>query len=378
MFHKPGVNVYLAENVKEVVNVPIITSGRINTPELAEEILTSGKADLVCMGRILLADPDFPKKAQEGRTDEIIPCIACNKGCHDRNAEDRAVKCTLNPETGREGTFKTDIPAENKKKVMVIGGGPAGMEAALIATKRGHDATLFDKNEELGGRLRLAAVPPNKDGYQDAINYLKRELKRHNVKVKLGVCVDKEMVLKEKPDAVIIATGASTMIPNIPCEDRSCLIDSDDILSGKRTAGERVIVVGGGAVGSETAHYLMKTAQRKVFLLEMLPEIAVDMPQDANFIFMDEIKKEPDLKIITNARVVNIGKDSVVVEKADGEEEVIADVDSIVMATGAKPNNQLIEDLKDSNIDIYVAGDVCSPRDATRAIYEGAKAAVEI
>ena len=378
MYYKPGVNVYLAENVKQVVNVPVMTAGRINTPELAEEILSSGKADLVCMGRILLADPDFPKKAQEGKTDEIIYCIACNKGCHDRNAEDRAVKCTLNPETGREGTFKTDIPAKKKKKVMVVGGGPAGMEAALIATKRGHDATLFEKNEELGGRVRLAAVPPNKGGYQDAIDYLKRELKRHKVKVKLGVNVDKDMVLKEKPDAVIIATGASTMIPNIPCEDRSCLIDSDDILSGKKVAGERVIVVGGGAVGSETAHYLMKTAQRKVFLLEMLPEIAVDMSTEERVTFLRAIKKEPDLKVITNARVVNIGSDSVVVEMVDGEEEVIADVDSIVMATGAKPNNQLIEDLKDTNLDIYIAGDVCSPRDVTRAIYEGAKAAVEI
>ena len=251
------------------------------------------------------------------------------------------------------------------------------MEAALVATKRGHQVELYDKKEELGGRLRLAAVPPNKDGYQEAIQYLERELNHYKVKTHLGVCVDKEMIAKEKPDAVILATGASTMIPNIPCEDRSCLIDSDDILSGKRTAGERVVVIGGGAVGAETAHYLMRASQRKVFLLEMLPEIAVDMSTEVRVTFLMEISKEPDLKVITNARVVNIGKDSVVVEKVDGEEK-IENVDSIVMATGAKPNNQLAEELKACHIDFYTVGDAWEPRDATRAIYEGAKAAVAI
>ncbi|MFO7928498.1 MAG: FAD-dependent oxidoreductase [Candidatus Humimicrobiaceae bacterium] len=376
MFHKPGINVYLAENVKEVVSIPVMTAGRINTPELAEEILSSGKADMVCMGRVLLADPDFPKKAQEGKTDEIITCIACNKGCHDRNAEDRAVKCTLNPETGREGTFKI-TPAKKKKKVMVIGGGPGGMEAARVATLRGHDVDLYDQNNELGGRLILASVPPNKDGYYEAVEYFKREIKRHNIKVHLGVKVDREKIEKEKPDTVILATGASTLMPNIPCEDKTCLVDSDDILAGKKTAGERVVVIGGGAVGAETAHYLMRTAQREVFLLEMLPEIAQDMSTEVRVTFLREIKKEPDLKVLTNTKVVNIGRDSISVER-DSEVDIIDSVDTIILATGALPNNELAEDLKDCKIDFYTVGDACEARDATRAIYEGAKAATEI
>jgi len=376
MYHKPGINVYLAENIKEVVSVPVMTAGRINTPEFAEEILTSGKADLVNMGRVLLADPDFANKAAEGKADEIIPCIACNKGCHDRNAEDRAVKCTMNPETGREGTFKI-VPAEKSKKVIVVGGGVAGMEAAKIATLRGHDVELYDRNEELGGRLLLATVPPNKTGYLEGIEFLKKEMKRLKIKVNLGVSVNKEEIAKKNPDAVILATGARTMIPGIEGIDRDFVIDSDDILAGNKVAGEKVVVIGGGSVGAETAHYLMESAQRKVFVLEMLPAIATDMPQDAQIVFAKEVKQMPDLKIHTNTKVVKIKENSVIVEK-NNEEEELKDIDTVVIACGAVPNNALVQELKDLDVAVYTVGDALQPKDATKAIYEGAIAATEI
>jgi len=376
MYHKPGVNVYLAENIKEVVKVPVITAGRINTPELAEEIISSGKADLVCMGRVLLADPDFPKKAQEGRSEEIITCIACNKGCHDRNAEDRAVKCTMNPETGREGTFKI-LPAKESKKVLIVGGGPAGMEAARVATLRGHDVELYEQNEELGGRLILASIPPNKTGYAEAVEYFKEEIDRLKVKVHLGVRVNKGEIMKQNPDAVILATGAHTLIPNIPGVDQTFVVDSDEILAGKKEAGKHVVVIGGGSVGAETAHYLMVTAQREVFLVEMLPDIAADMPQDAQIIFSEELKRNTDLKVLTNSKVVKISENSVTIEK-DNEEQEIKDIDTVVLASGAVSNNSLAQELKNVNFDVYSVGDALKPKDATKAIYEGAIAAIEI
>ena len=376
MYHKPGINVYLSENVKEVVSVPVMTAGRINTPELAEEILASGKADLVNMGRVLLADPDFPNKAQAGRAAEIIPCIACNKGCHDRNAEDRAVKCTMNPETGREGKFQI-VPAEKVKKVLVVGGGPAGMEAARVATLRGHEVELYDQNDELGGRLILASVPPNKAGYMEGIAFLKKEMARLQVKVRLGVKLDKAAILQKKPDAVILATGARTMIPPIEGVDQDYVLDSDDILNGKKTAGKQVVVIGGGSVGVETAHYLMETAQRKVTVLEMLPAFATDMPQDAQFIFAQEREKMPDLKIMTETKVLKINNDSVTVQTPNGQEE-ITDIDSVVLACGAVPNNTLAEELQGMDAALYTVGDALTPKDATKAIYEAAVAATEI
>jgi len=375
MYHKPGINVYLAENIKEVVKIPVMTAGRINTPELAEEIISSGKADLVCMGRVLLADPDFAKKAHEGRSEEIIPCIACNKGCHDRNAEDRAVKCTMNPETGRESTFKI-TPAKESKKVVVIGGGPAGMEAAIVATRRGHNVELYDENEELGGRLILASVPPNKSDYLEGIEFLRKEIDRLKIKAHMGKRLNKEEIVKKKPNAVILATGANTLIPNIPGVDQALVVDSDDILAGKKTAGKRVIVIGGGSVGAETAHYLMETAQRKVFLVEILPNIATDMPFDAQIILSEEIKQMTDLKVLTNSKVIKINKNSVIIEK-DNQEQEIKDIDSVVLATGVLSDNILAQELKNTNFDVYSVGDALKPKDATKAIYEGAMAAIE-
>jgi len=371
MFHKPGVNVYLSDNVKQSVKVPVMTAGRINSPQLAEEILTKQKADLIGMGRILIADPDFPMKAMKGRSDEIVPCIGCNKGCHDRNSEDRYVKCTLNPEAGRELYFsikQTEIP----KKVIIVGGGPAGMEAARVATLRGHKVKLFEKEQKLGGKLLLAAVPPYKQGYMEAVKYLEREVNKLNIQVSLGCEISKEDVIREQPDVVILATGSSPIIPNIPGVEKDFVVTADDILAGKIEAGSKVVVVGGGSVGAETAHYLMETGPRNIVLVEMLPEICCDMPQDARIIFMREIKHLFNLCIMKNTIVIKIEDKAVILKNGD-KEEIIKDVDTVVMAVGASPNTFLKNELEGSVPELHVIGDAIKARDVLTAVFEGSK-----
>ena len=377
MYYPPGVNVYLAENVKSVVNVPVMTAGRIVDPQQAEDILNTGKADLVGMGRALICDPDLPLKAKEGRVDEIIKCIACNKGCHDRNKTERAIACLLNPETGREQHFRIK-PAASRKHVLVVGGGPAGMEAARVAALRGHQVQLFEKEEKLGGRLCLASVPPHKKDYEDAVNYLEQEVRKHpSIELNLGVEADVGVIRKNNPQHVIVATGAVPVLPAVTgIEDSEKAVFAEDILSGAVEPGRKVVVLGGGSIGSETAHFILQNGAEQVYIVEMLPAIAQDLPQDALLHLMEEFEKIPQLAVYTESEVVSVDGSTVTVVHKDNSKEVIKDVDTIVLAVGVRPNNELIASLE--GVSFTAVGDCRQPKDALQAIYEGSKAAREI
>jgi NADPH-dependent 2,4-dienoyl-CoA reductase/sulfur reductase-like enzyme len=240
----PGCLVHLASAIKKVVTIPVITVGRIGDPLLAESILRQGKADLIAMGRALIADPELPKKAKEGRFDEIRPCLAC-RSCFDRILQKARVTCVVNASLGQERNLPIP-PAQKLKKVLVIGGGPAGLEVSRIATQRGHRVVLYEKEDKLGGQLQLASIPLYKQGISSLTKFLVSQITKLGVEVHVGRKVTADIVSKIGPDLVVVATGNIPIIPDIPGVQRTNVSLAIDVLAGKKAVGEIVVIIGGG------------------------------------------------------------------------------------------------------------------------------------
>jgi NAD(H)-dependent 7beta-hydroxy-3-oxo-delta4-cholenoic acid oxidoreductase len=372
----PGLNANAAEAIKQVVNIPVIAVGKINTPRVAEFILKTGKADIVGIARQIATDPDFPKKAFEGRLDDIVPCMGDNLGCLFGHPTRGHVTCLMNPARARERECVIE-PTENPKKILVAGGGPAGLEAARVAANRGHDVTLMDKAGKLGGQINLACVPPMKQEFSRMIKYLSHQVKKEGVKIELGKEVTADTIDELKPDAVIVATGAVPLIPdNIPGIDGDNVVSAWDVLAGKvGTASRNVVIVGGGAVGSETADYLARIDDNasilstKVTIVEMKEEIAMDMGVQPREILINRLR-ERDVDVLKSTTVKEIHSDSVTVEKK-GRLEKVEDIDLVVLAMGATSVNQIAEIVKDKVAEVHVIGDAKKPRMALEAIDEG-------
>lgn len=364
-------NAYLAEQIKREVDVPIICVGRINHPWVAENLLQSGKADMVAMGRALVADPELPNKAARGDWDEIAPCVG-DSMCLVFVQMEQKISCLINPVAGREEEASLP-PATTPKKVLIIGGGPAGMEAARVAALRGHQVTLMERTSKLGGQLLLASFPPMKQEYTCIIQYLTHQVKKAGVQVELNRAVDPEVVSSFQPQVIIMATGAVPLVPDIPGIDKKHVVTAWDVLAGRTLVGPKVIVVGGGKVGCETADFIAHPVDdltlkgNRVTIVEMLENIALDEKSMARSLLIQRLKGK-GVEIIVGAKVIEILPDGVKYLK-EGREETLRSMDHIVLAMGAKSEKILSE--KVTGIPVFIIGDAKHPRTAVEAIAEG-------
>ena len=370
-----GFFVDIAAQIKKSVNIPVSTVGRIFNPKMAESILEADKADIIGLGRILLADPDWVNKVKDNKFEDIRECISCNKGCTDNIQNRKFLSCILNAENGYEGTRKI-TEAETKKKVIVVGGGPAGLEAARVASLKGHSVTLFDENTSLGGQLNLASIPPRKNEIRRAIRFLTHSVISQNVELRLGKKVTQEDILTLNPDAVLVAVGSSNFIPSIDGYNKQMVCDSWKILNGEQQVFGNIAVIGGGMVGCEVAEYLCLQEGNKVSIIEMDNSIAKGESSTILPTLMENFTRN-NVEIYTNHKVNKIDKECIICENNNNEVKIPCDY--VVMAVGARPNSFDIDKLLENNIKVVKIGD-CKDRaaDIENAIKTAYDAANEI
>lgn len=372
MVQPPGTFVQMAEEIKKVVSVPIITVGVI-TPELGEAVLEEGKADFIAIGRALLADPDMLKKVVSGRGGDVTPCIRCMTCLDSILWRAEGVCCTVNAALGREREYELK-PAKSPKRVIVVGGGPGGMEAARVAALRGHKVVLFDDGVELGGQLLIASKPPFKGTIDTFRQYLVGQMARLGIELRLAERFTADSLDGLKPDAVVLATGIIPFVPPIPGLENVPYLRATDVLLGART-GERVAVIGGELVGCETALHLVEQG-KNVTIMRRGMELAakVSSPIKVPLIRRLQFKGASVLTGIEYEEVTNAG---VVVRTGAGERKMV-EADTIVLAAGARPNTELLDSIKKKLSRIFLVGDCVEPRGIREAVDDGYQAGLAV
>lgn len=367
-----GVYVENAKIIKESINskVPVIVANRIKTPQFADEIIGNQKADMVATGRTLICDPEFYNKAQQGHSDEIRGCLSCNH-CMSELMSGLPISCIYNPLTGHEREYDLAVKTDAPKKIMVIGGGPSGMEAAYIASMKGHCVTLYEKYDHLGGNVVPGTKPPHKSEMFALVDFFTTMLKKNGVGIKFNLPVTIDMIINEEPYMVFLATGSAPIIPTLPGVHQDFVLNAEDVLMNPGTVGDQVVVIGGGSVGVETAE-LLELQGRKVTVVEMSGEVLSDMAPMLKAGLLYRIG-ESDIVINTGEKVLEIGDHQVITDK-----ENLENVNTVVLAVGYQPDNALEEELNVSKVRFKVIGDAVKPRKIYEAVKEGFEAAYEI
>jgi 2,4-dienoyl-CoA reductase (NADPH2) len=393
---------FFAQNIKKAVSIPVMASNRITTPEDAENIIRDGIADMVNLGRVLIADPEWPNKAKAGKPEEIRPCVGCNQGCTDQIFSGSPVFCLGNPRASFEAkrvVTKTDSP----KNVMVVGAGVGGLEAAVIAKQRGHRVEIYERDDRIGGQLWLAGAPPHKQELLGFVRYYQAMLDKYDIKVTFNTEVTKALIKDKNPDHIIVAEGAEPLVPPIDGVDDPCVYTSWKILRDNPKLGKKVAVIGGGAVGLETAHFIASkgtmtpdvlhflfrydavpveklkeyifSGSSKVTIFEMLPKTGMGVGRSTKWILFGNLDKH-GVKTNTSAKVLSVKKGRVKFEiEGKIREELF---DNVVIASGSKSVRKVSQEIEKLGIPHTIIGDGVEPRQLNDAIHGGFLAALAL
>ena len=404
---------WVTKKMKEEVSIPLITSNRINMPAVAEEVLARGDADMISMARPFLADPEWVNKAEQEREDEINTCIACNQACLDHVFERKVASCLVNPRACHE-TELNYLPTDHKKKIAVVGAGPAGLAAATIAAQRGHQVTLFDADREVGGQFNIAKQIPGKEEFYETIRYFNKQLELHNVEVRLNTRITSEDLQNSDFDEIIIATGIKPRTPKIEGIEHKKVLSYLDVLKHKKPVGKRVAVIGAGGIGFDLSEYLLhEGTSTSLDVDKWLEEWGIDKSMEARggiagvkpvihqgereifmfkrskgkfggklgkttgWIHRANLKKHR-VQFINEVQYTKIDEQGL--HYIQNEEAKILEVDTIVICAGQTPSKELFESLQDSEKNVHVIGgaDIAAELDAKRAIDQGSRLAASI
>lgn len=367
--HPYGYLLPIIQKIKEVAKVPVMGVGRIS-PEAGEKAIAQGQLDMVVIARALLTDPQFPHKVATGKVDEIRPCGGCNECVFRAIARDQTLHCSLNPCMGREKELEV-TPAVSKKRVVVVGGGPGGLEAAKVAAMRDHEVVLLEKGEKLGGQMIVASVPRYKEGLLDFVGYLENRVKKLGVKIELGKEATPESVKEYKPDAVVVATGVKPRALDLPGPKGIPVWTAEDILEGKAEVGDTIIVVGGGMVGCEVAELLAEKG-KKVTIVEMLGSPAADMEPAHRRHMLNRLRKL-GVTFMLQTKAIGVTRTGLIFSTAEARREVLLG-DTIVAAVRPKSNSDLYYSLRKAVPEVHPVGDCSEPRSIAEALLEGFRA----